>query len=564
MLISLIIAAPAALAAGALAALGFKPVDLWWLTIIGLALLFGLVDRAGARWRAALIGWCWGLGHFALGLNWIAKAFTFQAKMPAALGWVAVVGLAAYLALFIAVPAALAQLARPGWPRAAALAGGLVAGEMLRGALLSGFPWDPLGAAWLAAGDMAQFASLIGTFGLSALIALAGAALWLLVMGPRLADRGMALGTALALGAAALTAPGLNGETYYPDLPTIFAVQPNIGEDQRYSNADANLDTYLRLTRTALADRAAANPVEGVTGTTTGGAPQDGAAPDANGDPIGPGVPTGTTSVARDPGLPDEAAAGIVNRTARQRGAVVVWPEGAVQPPVEADPRLRARLAAVLGPQDLLVFGGTGLVTQGGRVVAYANSLFVLNARGRIAARYDKSHLVPLGEYVPARGVMAGLGLARLVPGDYDFRAGPGLRTLTLPGAPPVGPLICYEVIFPGAVVDAGNRPGWLVNVSNDAWYGDWGPPQHLAQAQLRSIEEGLPMVRATPTGVSAIIDAHGNLVARQGPDTAGVIAATLPPPLPPPFYARSGHWPPVALALLLGAAAAFASRRRI
>lgn len=561
MRISSIMMALAAMAAGGLAALGFAPLDLWWLTVIGLALLVGLIDRAGSWRQALLLGWLWGVGHFALGLNWIAKAFTYQAKMPAVLGWVAVIGLALYLAVFIALPALAARLAPSGPARVAALAGGLVIGERLRGTLLSGFPWDPLGAAWLGAGDMAQLAGLVGSHGLTALIALAGGALWLLAMGPGATGRGVGAALAVMLGTAGVLAPMLNGETYFPDAPTVFAVQSNIGEEVRYADDDANIETYLALTRAALADRAGANPMGAVAGAEPGPDSLDGA-PVAPTVPSNPNVPT---TPGRIPDADAAPAASIGAGGVQQRGAIIVWPEGAVLPPVEADPGLRARLAAILGPQDLLLFGGTGVVTSNGRVTAYANSLFALDARGRLVARYDKAHLVPLGEYVPARPLMSAIGLSRLVPGDFDFQPGPGPRSLTVPGFTPFGALICYEVIFPGAVVQAGARPAWLVNVSNDAWYGAWGPPQHLAQARLRAIEEGLPMVRATPTGVSAVIDAHGNVVAREAQGRRGVIAATLPPPLPPPFVARQDHWPPLWLAALLIAAAALpAFRKRI
>ena len=180
----------------------------------------------------------------------------------------------------------------------------------------------------------------------------------------------------------------------------------------------------------------------------------------------------------------------------------------------------------------------------------YANSLFAIAGDGRIVARFDKAHLVPLGEYVPLREWLEPLGIARLVPGDFDFAAGPGPRTLILPGFTSVSPMICYEIAFPQAVADRGNRPGWIANVSNDAWFGAWGPPQHLAQSRLRAIEERLPVARATPTGISAV----GEI---------GTIVTSLPPPQPESLFARLGLYPVAVLALLLALAGWLVERYR-
>ncbi|KPF61630.1 hypothetical protein IP88_15585 [alpha proteobacterium AAP81b] len=553
----MIIAAPLAFAAGAAAAFGFEPANFWLLTVLGLAGLAALIDLVGSRWRAALIGWLWGVGHFAFGLTWIAKAFTYQAKMPAALGWAAVGTLSLYLALFVALATGAAAFVRAGPGRALVLAAAMMAGEALRGIVFTGFPWNPLGAAWLPAAGMAQLAGVIGAIGIGGLMVLAGAALWQMVApGQRLVDRGLGLALAAVVAGSAMIGDGFNRETYYPDNFNVFVVQANIGEDERYGRDAENLNVYLALTRSALANR------------ETVAATAEAAAPDAEAAPAvlppttsGAGVTPlpGGEGAATGPG----GAAGFVP-AAGARGAIVVWPEGAVQAPVENDPALRAALAAALGPNDLLMFGGTGLVRNGrGQVIAYANTLFVLDAKAKLRGRYDKAHLVPYGEYLPARPLMTSLGLSRLVPGDYDFAAGPGPRTLALPGFSPAGPQICYEIIFPGAVTEPGKRPAWIVAISNDAWFGASGPPQHLAQARLRAIEEGLPVVRATPTGISAILDANGRDVAVQPAGTQGVISFTLPPPLPPPFFARQGHWPPLWLGLALAGGGLLIARRR-
>ena len=171
--------------------------------------------------------------------------------------------------------------------------------------------------------------------------------------------------------------------------------------------------------------------------------------------------------------------------------------------------------------------------------------------------RYDKAHLVPYGEYLPMRPLLSAIGLSRLAPGELDFTSGPGPRTIDLGGQwGKVGLQLCYEIIFSGHVVDEKNRPGFIFNPSNDAWFGRWGPPQHLAQARLRAAEEGLPVLRSTPTGISAVIDARGNVVKSLPWRTAGVIDAVLPPAAnaPPPF-ARFGNLIPLLLgfALIIG-----------
>ena len=163
-----------------------------------------------------------------------------------------------------------------------------------------------------------------------------------------------------------------------------------------------------------------------------------------------------------------------------------------------------------------------------------------------IGAVYDKWHLVPFGEYQPD---WFPLGI-QVVPGG-GFGRGPGPRTLHVPGLPSFGPLICYEAIFPGQVVDPTDKPEWLVNVTNDAWFGNSaGPRQHLAAARLRAVEQGLPLVRAANTGISAVFDAHGHEIGRLGLNRAGTLSAALPPPLPAPLFARAGLLLPGGLAI--------------
>jgi apolipoprotein N-acyltransferase len=179
-----------------------------------------------------------------------------------------------------------------------------------------------------------------------------------------------------------------------------------------------------------------------------------------------------------------------------------------------------------------------------------------------LLARYDKAHLVPYGEYLPMRPILSAIGLSRLAPGDIDFWFGPGPRTMVLPGFGKAGIQICYEMIFSGQVIDRDHRPDFLFNPSNDAWFGPWGPPQHLAQARLRAAEEAMPIIRSTSNGISAVIDANGRLLDTIPWHKAGVIDTNLPATQPPTLFSHFGNLLPMLFALLL-AATGFAIRRK-
>jgi len=277
------------------------------------------------------------------------------------------------------------------------------------------------------------------------------------------------------------------------------------------------------------------------------------------------------------PGFNEEAARrlAVLSGPPAADARLLLWPEAAITDPVE-DARTdehqalaqfqRTRAAALLGPSDVLLTGGIAIAARDGvHVDGAANSIYALVPGGRIVGRYDKAHLVPYGEYLPMRPLLSAIGLSRLAPGDIDFTPGPGPRTIDL-GLQwgKVGFQLCYEIIFSGQVVDERNRPAFIFNPSNDAWFGRWGPPQHLAQARLRAAEEGLPVIRATPTGVSAVIDGRGNIVKQLPWRTAGVIDAVLPPPAnsATPF-ARLGNFIPLLLGFGFIAAGIAEGRRR-
>jgi apolipoprotein N-acyltransferase len=224
----------------------------------------------------------------------------------------------------------------------------------------------------------------------------------------------------------------------------------------------------------------------------------------------------------------------------------------------------RYRLARLLGPRDVLMTGGSTLVyDKTGNLSAARNSVFGIDANGDIVARYDKTHLVPYGEYLPMRPILSAIGLARLVESDVDFVPGEGSLTTMLPGFGKTGVQVCYEIIFSGQVSDIADRPRFIFNPSIDAWFGAWGPPQHLAQARLRAIEEGLPIVRSTTTGISAVIDADGRLLAALPLNKPGFINMRLPVAQEPTAFARYGNALPLLLALALAILAVAPTLRR-
>jgi len=491
---------------GAAAATGFAPLDWWPLTLVCLAGWMILVARAPSIRAALWRGWLFGLGHFTVNNNWFQHAFDFQDQMPPVLGYFAAVALALYLAVYPMIAAGIAWRFRPrvgpDLTYVLIFAAAWIATEWLRSVMFTGYAWDPLGVVWLPLIGVARLSALVGTYALSGLTVLVAGTLVLHWRAVGIAAAGVAL---LALSAPLTRAPAAD-----PASPRVRVVQPNINQNER------NEDDGDRVMAALLAQSGRAGPVP----------------------------------------------------------RLVVWPEGVVRDFIEddyppyayqgRDPFFaRYRMTRLLGPRDLLLAGGTSLTfDRNDQINGAGNSVWAQAPDTRIIARYDKAHLVPYGEYLPLPWLLKPLGLARLVPGDIDFNPGPGPRNLTLPGFGEIGVQLCYEIIFSGQVVDPAHRPRLLFNPSNDAWFGDWGPPQHLAQARMRAMEEGLPIVRATPTGISAIIAADGRLLATVPHETAGAVELPIPPALPPTLFSRLGNALAAITALALFAIA-IAIRRR-
>jgi apolipoprotein N-acyltransferase len=217
----------------------------------------------------------------------------------------------------------------------------------------------------------------------------------------------------------------------------------------------------------------------------------------------------------------------------------VIWPETAVPFFLERDAGARQAMASVTPSGGGIITGAPRVRTEADGGNRFWNSLHAVDGSGAVVASYNKSHLVPFGEYMPLRGILPVGGIAA---GATDFSSGPGPATLQVPGLPPFSPLICYEVIFPGAVKDSGNRPDWLLNVTNDAWYGNSaGPHQHFAISRVRAVEEGLPLVRSANTGISGIVDGYGRVTAYLALGERGIVDAGLPRALPITPYGQVG-----------------------
>lgn len=432
--------------------------------------------------QAALTGWAFGTGYFAAGLYWVGIAFLVDA---ARFGWAmpfAVGGLAAGLALFPALAFWLTDLARrrfdlDGMALVLALAAAWLLGEGLRAWIFTGFPWNLVGTVWAFSAAALQPAALGGVWLLSLLTVAAAAAPAALTAPAR--HRGRALAAAMIVLLLPLAGWGLGS---------------------------------LRLAAAPAVDSAANR-----------------AQPEVRLRLVQPSIPQALKWRSDQRAAHLRLQADLSMAPGHDDRTLVIWPETAVPYLLAAEPRLLQELATLVPSGGYLIAGAPRVDPQDPQGEIW-NSLHALDAQGRIAATYDKVHLVPFGEYTPLRQV---LGLAKLTAGSRDFSAGPGPVSLELPGLPPFSPLICYEVIFPGAVTPPagqGPRPRWLLNLTNDAWFGESsGPYQHFAASRIRAVEEGLPLVRAANNGISAVIDSYGRIIYRSKLNDREIIDAYLP-----------------------------------
>jgi apolipoprotein N-acyltransferase len=502
--------------AGVASALALAPFYAWPILFLTIPLLVWLVDgSAAARWSgamgAALVGWFFGFGYFVAGLYWIGYAFLVDAKT---FGWllpVAIAGLPAYLALYTALGLFAARLIWVRGPqRVLALATMLTGTEWLRGHLLSGFPWNTFGYALTEPLALAQSVSLTGIWGLTFLcIAICASPA---VLADDAADtprphRTVLFGLLILAGLTSYGAVRLwqNPATYVSGVK-LRIMQPNLQQDEKFNYAakEQVMARYMRLSN-----------------RTTG--------PNSN---------------------------GVHDAT------ILIWPESAFPFFLTREPDALAQITNLLKPSTELITGAIRPAPSTGNVPHAYNSVYVIDPDGSIRGIYDKVHLVPFGEYLPLQGLLARIGLKQLTHQVGGFLSGDRRRTMDVPGAPKMLPLICYEAIFPGAAVPAGERPGWLVNVTNDGWFGiSTGPYQHFQQARVLAIAEGLPLVRAANTGISGVIDPVGRIIAALPLGAEGVLDAALPRALAPTLYVRSGD---TAVILFMVVSLILVARRRI
>jgi apolipoprotein N-acyltransferase len=488
----------AAILLGALAACALPPVDLAPVLLISFAGLVWLGDGSAGFAAAFALGWSFGFGFFLAGLYWIAAALFVDI---ASFWWLvpfAAMGVPAGLAIFTGAAscasyAACRWLRLGGTQRIVALALFWVAAEWLRGHVLTGFPWNLIGYAWSGGFphglDVLQSVSVVGIYGLSLITVLAAA------LPARLGD--------------------FSGNRWAPSLAALVLIAvPAVWGFDRLAN----------------------------------GQPRD--------------VP-GVTLRLVQPSIPESIKNEPAQRLANFRRifalsttqsatplTAILWPEDGAPPFLDRDAGAREALAQA-APVDGYLITGTVRTDPEPQPPAHVwNSLVAIDHDGVIRASYDKFHLVPFGEYVPMRSI---LPMQKITPGGIDFSAGPGPRTIELPGLPPFSPLICYEAVFPGAVIDPAHRPAWLLNITNDAWYGfTSGPFQHLAIARARAVEEGLPLVRVGNNGISAVFDPYGRVMGRLDLNAVGVLDEKLPQALPPTWYGRWGDGPLLVAALLI------------
>lgn len=496
---------------GALLAGALPPVDLMPLIFVAFPGLLWLDEGSAGPWASFRLGYAFGLGFFAAGLYWIAAAlFVDIARFWWALPF-AVFGLPAFLALFSAAVLGLTahgarRLTLAPAARICLFAVLWSAAEWLRGHVLTGFPWNLVGYVWAGGfpGALAilQSVAWIGIYGLSFLTVLA-AALPALLGGASLLPLPRTRRAApVAAAALLILVPAAAGAIRLGRLPT----RPT--------------DTWLRL--------------------------------------VQPSIPQG---VKWDPAAAEANFRGLTELSdapAPHRLAAVIWPEAAATFLLERDSRHRAAIAAVAPEGGYVITGAIRANPPPAPPTQIWNSIEAIDGAGAIRAVYDKAHLVPFGEYMPFRNL---LPLGDFIPGAIDMTPGPGPRTLTLPGLPAFSATICYEAIFPGRMTDPAARPAWMLNVTNDAWYGrSSGPYQHFAIARTRTIEEGLPLVRVANNGISGVVDPAGRVVARTRLDGIGYADIALPEAAAPTLYSKAGEW--IFLAMLLLALVPVAVRR--
>jgi apolipoprotein N-acyltransferase len=519
-----------ALVAGAIADLAMAPFFIAPVLLVSLPVLVWLIDDAARRpdgiravlLSAASVGWWFGFGYFFFGLFWIGEAFLVEADK---FGWLlpfAVTLMPAGLGLFWAVAAAATALAwRPGVQRLLVLALALACAEWLRGHILTGFPWNVLGYALTWPVVLMQGAGLLGIYGLTLIaVPLFAAPLVLTADAPAGPSRRRAGLLALLIAGVPLVLLGAYGAVRLATAPDgvvagvkLRIVQPSIPQREKWlpDKQGEIFREHLALSR-------------------------------------------------RDAAGVEDDLAGITH---------VVWPEAAMPFLPLEHPEALAAIGDLLPDGVLLLTGALRREGGGGEPAAQPirayNSLMAFDANGALHSVYDKTHLVPFGEYLPWQATLEAIGLEQLTRQRGGFSVGVTPRpTLDIAGLARVGGLICYEAIFPGVGSASRERPDLLVNVTNDGWFGNTtGPRQHFHQARVRAVEEGLTLVRAANNGISAVVDGNGRVVVELGINAKGSLDSALPVQRSRPLYAVLGDGVFLVVALLFAVILVFVGRTR-
>ncbi|MFB9949940.1 apolipoprotein N-acyltransferase [Rhizobium puerariae] len=471
--------------AGAIGALALPPFGFFATLFVSFTLLVWLMDGSTgspggglfARFRSAFwLGWFFGFGYFVAGLWWLGNALLVEADEFAWALPLAVLGLPAYLAIFYGLATALARLFwSDGVGRLAALAFGFGLAEWLRSFVATGFPWNAIGYGAMPMPLMMQSAAVLGISGVTVLAVFVFSAPAL--VGTKKGMRtGLALATALfcthvGFGAWRLHLADSALAATAENRMAVRIVQPVIDQARKLENSDRVEIFEEHLALSAL-------PPDG-----------DGKRPD-----------------------------------------IIVWPETSIPFILTQNPDALARIAEVLQDGQVLVTGAVRSEDAGaGLAPRFYNSIYVIDSEGQIVSASDKVHLVPFGEYVPYEDLLRRLGITDAIAMPGGFTAAPGRALLTLPGGRAFYPLVCYEAIFPDEIGDDVERTGALLNVTNDGWFGATpGPYQHFQQARIRAIENGLPLIRAANTGISAVVDPYGRLIKGIGYNQKGVMDSTV------------------------------------
>ena len=489
--ISLLNVATAALTTfllGAVSGLAMPPFDLWWVFGLTFPILLLLIENPNWK-RAFLLGWLYGFGYFLVVLHWIGFAFLVNAGTDLWMMPFAVGGLCAYLALYWGAAAALTKLITSRGYSAYWVAPICFSiMEYLRGILLTGFPWGAPGLAVDGMGAVSQLAYHIGMTGLTLLILLwAAVPLIFLKQQKRLAI--LVLASLPVAWAWGLWRLAEN-PTQYAGNVNLRIVQPNLSEDDQWRHDNARQIFTELLSRSA--------------------------APSTNGKDI----------------------------------THIIWPESVIPFLLDESPEGLGAIGNMLGEHKILLTGAVRRAAPSDSA-DYFTSVLVIDGNAKVLSHYDKSHLVPGGEFLPLASVLEPLGFRRLVDFPEGFRAGVGAESLRVPGAGLVGAQICYEAIFPAEAVAAGTRPDWLVNVTNDGWFGNsTGPYQHVAQFRLRAIEQGLAAARSANTGISAVFDPFGRVIVQSEMDAGGIYDSQLPKSVAKGLYASVGDYALLAMIL--------------